>query len=172
MGKKVGFTGTSKGASDYQLKLLEERLKALKEDGFDELHHGACIGADTQCAKIAKRLGYRLVAHPGFSKKHPESLLYRSEFAENDEVLEAKLHLDRDHDIVDAVDYMLATPLTREERTRSGTWTTVRYARTKNLLMEVILPPFVPPKWAEAMPIKTNAIAGEDPHALIKRGVK
>src|SRR5580658_7262019 len=100
MGKKVGFTGTSKGASEHQLKALEERLKELKEDGFDELHHGLCIGADTPCAIIAKKLGYRIIAHPGFSKKSPQSLLYRSEFAENDVVLEAKPHIDRDHDIV------------------------------------------------------------------------
>jgi len=172
MGKKVGFTGTSKGASDFQLKGLEERLKKLKEDGFDEFHHGLCIGADEQAAKIAKGLGYRVVAHPGFSKKHPESLLYRSEFAENDEVLEAKAHIDRDHDIVDSVEYMLATPLQRDEQTRSGTWTTVRYARKQNRPTDVILPPFVPPKWAALPPVKTNAIAGDDPKSLIKRGVK
>lgn len=172
MGKKVGFTGTSKGASEYQLRGLEERLKELKEDGFDEFHHGLCIGADEQAAEIAKKLGYRIVAHPGFSKKNPDSLLYRSEFTGNDEVLTAKPHIDRDHDIVDSVAHMLATPLQREEQTRSGTWTTVRYARKQNRPTDVILPPFVPPKWASGPPIKTNAIAGDDPKAIIKRGVK
>ena len=171
MGKKVGFTGTSKGASPWQVEQLEERLKELKEDGFDEFHHGLCIGADEQAAKVAKKLGFRVVAHPGFSKKHPDSLLYRSEFTENDEVREAKPHIDRDHDIVDETEYLLAMPLTYAEQTRSGTWTTVRYARTKNRPMDVIRPPFVPPKWV-GPPVKTNAIAGDDPKALIKRGVK
>jgi hypothetical protein len=171
MGKKVGFTGTSKGASPAQLAELEARLAKLKEEGFDEFHHGLCIGADEQAAIIAKKLGYRVIAHPGFSKKKPECLLYRSEFTGNDATLEAKPHIDRDHDIVDAVDHMLATPLQREEINRSGTWTTVRYARKQNRPLDVILPPFAPPQWAPP-PVKTNAIAGEDPSSLIKRGVK
>jgi len=173
MGKKAGFTGTSKGASPAQLKELEEKLVKLKEDGFDELHHGLCIGADEQCAIIAKRLGYRVVAHPGLPKD-PTNMMYRSEFAENDEVREAKKFIERDRGIVDEVERMLAAPLTREEQVRSGTWTTVRYARKVGRQVDLILPPFVPPKWAEKPPPRTNAIAGQGDTAPdhMKRGVK
>jgi hypothetical protein len=171
MGKKVGFTGTSKGASPAQLAELEEKLKALFADGFDELHHGLCIGADEQCAIIAKKLGFRVVAHPGLPKD-PTNMKYRSDFAENDEMREAKPFIARDQEIVNEVERMLATPLTRAEVVRSGTWTTVRYARKVGRLIDLILPPFVPPKWAPAPPVKTNAIAGQDPNSLIKRGVK
>ena len=173
-GKKVGFTGTHKGAGEPQLKELEAKLKALKEDGFDEFHHGWCIGADEQAAKIAKALGFRVVAHPGLAKD-PKNMLYRSEWNGNDEIREAKQFIDRDHDIVDETHVMLATPLQREEQVRSGTWTTVRYAKARGRIegdrLFVIKPPFVPPAWA-TKPTMTNAIAGDDPRALIKRGVK
>jgi hypothetical protein len=171
MGKKVGFTGTSKGASPAQLAELEERLKKLKEEGFDELHHGWCIGADEQAAIIAKRVGFRVIAHPG-TPKDPKNMMYRSEWNENDEVRPEKPFIERDHDIVDETERMLATPLTRAEMTRSGTWTTVRYARKQSRPIDLILPPFVPPKYVQVQPPRTNAIAGEDPRAIIKRGLK
>jgi|SRR5208282_4174438 len=171
MGKKVGFTGTSRGASPSQLAELEEKLKALLADGFDELHHGLCIGADEQCARIAKRLGFRVVAHPGLPRD-PTNMMYRSDFAENDEVREPEPFIARDQGIVDEVERMLATPLTRAEQTRSGTWTTVRYARKVGRLVDLILPPFVPPKYAAQPPPRTNAIAGENPNNPMKRGVR
>jgi hypothetical protein len=175
-GKKVGFTGTHKGAEAPQLAEAKEKLKKLKEEGFDEFHHGACIGADEQVAKIAKELGFRVVAHPGLASD-PKNLLYRSEWTGNDEVREAKPFIARDHDIVDETAVMLATPLSYTEVTRSGTWTTVRYARkqgrVEGVTLHIIRPPFLPPNWASKQPpIMTNAIAGEDPRALVKRGVK
>src|SRR5271168_5416422 len=146
-GRKVGFTGTHKGALPIQLANAKEKLRLLKEEGFDEFHHGACIGADEQVAKIAKDLGFKVVAHPGLAKD-PTNMLFRSEWSENDEILEAKNFIERDHDIVNATEVMLATPLTFEETTRSGTWTTVRYAkaqgRTEGSTLFVIRPPFVP----------------------------
>jgi hypothetical protein len=152
MSKKVGFTGTHKGAESLQLWLLQEKLKVLKEEGFDEFHHGQCIGADQQAAMIAKELGFRVVAHPGLAKD-PANLLYRSEWDGNDEVLEAKPFIERDHDIVDATEVMLATPLTYGETVRSGTWTTVRYARKQGRVegttLHVIKPQFIPPRWAK-----------------------
>ena len=176
MGKKVGFTGTHKGAHATQLAAVKEKLKSLKEEGFDEFHHGACIGADEQAAKIAKELGFRVVAHPGLAKD-PTNMMYRTEWTGSDEVLEAKPFIERDHNIVNATEVMLATPLTHGEITRSGTWTTVRYAkkqgRVEGSTLYVIRPSWIPPLWAQPTePIKTNAIAGDNPNALIKRGVK
>lgn len=171
---KVGFTGTSKGASPQQLAELEEKLKKILEEHPDhvvELHHGACIGADEQAAIIAKRLGFRVIAHPG-TPKDPKNMMYRSDWNENDVVLPEKPFIERDHDIVDETERLLATPLTRAEMTRSGTWTTVRYARKQNHPIDLILPPFVPPKYVQVQPPRTNAIAGEDPRAIIKRGLK
>jgi len=151
MSRKVGFTGTHKGACLAQLEELSARLQALKAEGFDELHHGMCIGADEQAARIAKVIGFRLVAHPGLAKD-PTNLMYRSEYDGNDEVREPKPFIERDHDIVDETEVMLATPLTHEEIARSGTWTTVRYARKQGRIegttLHVIRPAWESPRWA------------------------
>jgi hypothetical protein len=151
MSRKVGFTGTHKGARLAELEALSAKLQALKEAGFDEFHHGMCIGADEQAARIAKVIGFRVVAHPGLAKD-PTNLMYRSEWDGNDEVREAKPFIERDHDIVDETEIMLATPLTHEETIRSGTWTTVRYARKQGRVegttLHVIKPAWEPPRWA------------------------
>jgi hypothetical protein len=128
MGKKVGFTGTNRGMSEDQKTQVEELLKKLFSEGFTDFHHGLCVGADQQAAEIAKRLGYRVIAHPGLARD-PSNLLYRSDFTGNDETREAKPFVKRDHDIVDETDRMIAAPLTKQEQVRSGTWSTVRYAR-------------------------------------------
>lgn len=173
MGKKLGFTGTNRGMGPSQRTELEALLKKLKEEGFDEFHHGLCIGADEQAAILAKSLGYRVVAHPGLARD-PTNTQYRSQWAGSDETLEAKPFLERDREMVDITERTVATPLTRNEIVRSGTWTTVRYARTLGRVIDLILPPFVPPKWVNTEPPRTNAIAGEDPHTPphMKRGVR
>src|SRR5271157_2895230 len=120
MGKKVGFTGTQKGAHPAQIAAAKEKLKALKEEGFDEFHHGACIGADEQVAKIAADLGFKVVAHPGLAAD-PKNLMYRSEWGGSHVPREAKPFIERDHDIVDETETILATPNSYGERVRSGT---------------------------------------------------
>ena len=50
-----------------------------------------------------------------------------------------KPYLDRNRDIVDACEVLLATP-DGPERLRSGTWSTVRYARKIGKPVEVRLP--------------------------------
>jgi hypothetical protein len=172
MGKKLGFTGTNRGMGSSQKTELEALLKKLKEEGFDEFHHGLCIGADEQAAILAKSLGYRVVARPGLAHD-PTNMKYRSDWAGSDETLEAKPFVDRDHDIVDVSERLIATPLTRQEQLRSGTWTTVRYARKVGRIIDLVLPPFVPPKFA-AVPVRTNAVAGQDDNTppQLKRGVR
>src|SRR6202795_4075150 len=128
MGKKVGFTGTHKGADPMQLAVAKERLKSLKELGLDEFHHGACIGADEQVAKIAKELGFRVVSHPGLASD-PKNLVFRSVWDGSDETREAKPFIKRDHDIVDETEVMLATPKGYAEEARRGTGTRGRYAK-------------------------------------------
>lgn len=126
--KTVGFTGTSRGMNPYQKFEIRRQLVYLRDkEGYTDVRHGACIGADDQFGRIAKDLGYRITAHPGYSPRNPENLIFRAETEYCDVVLEPKPFIARDHDIVDQSDTMLATPVGKEER-RSGTWTTIRYA--------------------------------------------
>jgi hypothetical protein len=52
----------------------------------------------------------------------------------------AKPPLERNHDIVDQADVMIATPRTMQEEQRSGTWATIRYARKKGRELHIIWP--------------------------------
>jgi hypothetical protein len=138
MNRKVGFTGASGGATANQLERLRERLGNLSVEGFNEFHHGLCVGADEQAAKIAKELGFRVVAHPGLAP-NPLNLAYRSTFSGNDEVLDAKPFAIRDRSIVETTERLLAVPSTQSEDPGSGTWATVRYARELQKPVDLIL---------------------------------
>jgi hypothetical protein len=113
---KIGFTGTSWGMTPSQKAQVHERLLYWAAQGADEFHHGLCIGADEQAADIAHDIGYKVVAHPGYSPKNPENRMYRSDFL------------------------VIAAPRDKNEEIRSGTWTTVRYARKKKRNIELVYP--------------------------------
>jgi hypothetical protein len=115
----IGFTGTSKGMTPYQKQIVLELLQELKPD---LVRHGDCVGADTECHLIATSLNNPTCIHP------PDNDIKRS-FNQSDCILPAKPYLDRNKDIVDMSDMLIATPETAKEVTRSGTWSTVRYAK-------------------------------------------
>lgn len=125
--KILGFTGTRNEPTDEQLKWL----RATFVVGLpSELHHGACIGADAQAHWQALNcLGGRIqiVVHPpdNQSRMMPMNKIL-SPFG-GIAVLSPKPYLDRNRDIVDACDKLIALP-DGPERPKSGTWYTVRYA--------------------------------------------
>ena len=119
---------------------VREKLVCFKAAGAVRFHHGACIGSDEQAARIAKDLGYYIVAHPGYNPRNPEGRMYRSNFVGNDEVREEKPFIARDHDIVDETDHMIATPISEIEEVRSGTWSTIRFARKHQKPIEIVYP--------------------------------
>lgn len=107
----VGFTGTRAWMSLAQQRQLVDVLRWLgaasrAEGRVSEFHHGAAEGADTEAAHYAREQGYCEVPHPAGSDP-----------------------LQRNREIVAAVDVLIAAPLTDKEERRSGTWATVRYAR-------------------------------------------
>lgn len=131
---KVGFTGTREGMSQAQREAV---AKLLAELHADEFHHGDCIGADEQAAAIARAIGYRIHSHP------PANSAIRA-FARADVELEPKDYLVRNREIVDASDVLVAAPAGPEVR-RSGTWSTVRYARKRGRAVHVVMPCLTPP---------------------------
>ena len=117
--RTVGFTGSRTGMSRAQQEALRSHLEQIPPCDF---HHGDCVGADESAAIMAKRLGFALVSHP------PIIATFRA-FVSSRVVLDPKPYLVRNRDIVDSCDRLLAAPNTREEKARSGTWSTIRYAR-------------------------------------------
>jgi hypothetical protein len=117
----IGFTGAREGMN---LKQTKQLLRALKELRPDSIHHGACIGADEQLVRIArKRFQFAvIVAHPSNLKN------YQTEW-KSDLDYKPCPPLDRNKDIVTMCDILIAAPKSNAEELRSGTWATIRYAR-------------------------------------------
>jgi hypothetical protein len=131
---KIGFTGTQKGLTGRQ-KAEVFRLAVSLQKG--EFHHGDCIGADFQAAGIFSGQGWHLVMHPpvdGTKRVWAASILPHIV------VHEAKPYLDRNRDIVNSCELLIACPDSVTEKLRSGTWSTVRYARKIGREIVIIYP--------------------------------
>jgi hypothetical protein len=128
----IGFTGTQQGMTAKQRASLETLLRHYLTLGATEFHHGDCIGADAQAHDIAVAIGYAPVIHPPkISKKRA---------FKRGQVLPARPYLERNHDIVDASDVMIATPKSHVEELRSGTWATIRYTRKSGKHLHILAP--------------------------------
>jgi hypothetical protein len=126
----IGFTGTRQSMTPAQEGALRELL-ASHPDAV--LHHGDAIGADAQAHDIAVALGCRLVIHP------PVDGTDRA-FKHSSDVRAPRPYLDRNRDIVRETELLIAAPAEATEQLRSGTWSTVRYARKLRRLIVLVLP--------------------------------
>lgn len=138
----VGFTGTRYGTTREQWQTMshvirQEFLAASEEAVF---HHGACAGSDAEAHMVAWSLGYAITVHPpldGRLRAWVEQSAQWDPVA--DRILPARPYIERNHDIVDAVSVLIATP-DGPERERSGTWATIRYAREKGVPTTIVMP--------------------------------
>ena len=112
----VGVTGSRNGGGFDRGQKFYQFL-----DGVTELHHGDCLGWDLECYITCDHFGIKTVAHP------PDNDDFRA-FTKSTVILPSKPYLDRNKDIVNAVDFLIAAP-DGPEKQRSGTWSTVRYAK-------------------------------------------
>ena len=125
----IGFTGSRRGITDAQAGILRVLLVNVYE-----FHHGDCVGADEAAHDIARESGCcRIVGHP---------CKYEGmrAFTACDEVLPPKAPLQRNHDIVDVAERMVACPNTESEVWRSGTWATIRYAKKQHRPLVIVFP--------------------------------
>jgi hypothetical protein len=137
---KIGFTGTRFGMSEKQVKdIISVFLWAVEVRQID---HGMCVGADVAFHEIIRKIDpnriIRIIGHPTSEKYVRKELLALD--LECDEVREAKHPLERNHDIVDQTDFMIAAPFTESEVLRSGTWSTIRYARKQGKEVYIFTP--------------------------------
>lgn len=127
----VGFTGTRDGMTEAQKERLFEELPM----GSVRFHHGCCLGADEQAHWLAFLLDLEIVGHPPTNRSLMMSLdqgFY--------ELRQPRPYLDRNQDIVTESAHLFAAPGTMQAELRSGTWSTVRYARKKNRPITIIWP--------------------------------
>lgn len=126
----LGCTGTRHGATEAQCTKFD---LFLKESMPTEVHHGDCVGADAQMNALARARGIHSVSHP------PRASVARA-FTSSDTVLPVRGYIERNHDIVAACTHLIALPETEEEKKRSGTWSTIRYAKGCGVPVTIAFP--------------------------------
>lgn len=122
MNLTYGFSRTRNGLNENQKNQI---IKLLEENNIKEVRHGDCIGADTYFHNLCQNKNINIIIHP------PHVSIMRS-FCQSPYILKPKPYLDRNKDIVDNCDILIACPENDIEVMRSGTWSTIRYAKKMN----------------------------------------
>jgi predicted Rossmann-fold nucleotide-binding protein len=130
---KLGVTGSREGMTLSQLTTF---LRMIEKEDFEELHQGCCNGADEMAVIACYDKNIKIIGHPPTNHKE----LSETAVEKSSELMAEKEYLQRNKDIVDSSDILIAFPKGTQEETRSGTWSTVRYARKKNARIVIIYP--------------------------------
>lgn len=134
MTTRIGFTGTHYGMTTAQKDMLKALLGAIVLSSTGEFHHGDCIGADSEAHDIALATGWLLpVIHPPTDDK-------KRAWKKAERIAEPLPYLQRNKVIVNETDQLIAAPQGYREVRKSGTWATVRYARTLRRPIRIIMP--------------------------------
>lgn len=135
---KLGFTGTQLGMTNMQAQTVFDEMMLYgqePDEAITEAHHGMCVGADREFHELLDYLPKSIVVHghpPLNTSKMAKGLIC--------DVMHLPLeYLARNRAIVDAANVLFAAPK-GEEELRSGTWSTVRYARRKGLHIRIVMP--------------------------------
>ncbi len=129
---KLGITGTRQGLTDTQ---RGHAVNIARTHTFTEVHHGDCVGVDEQVAMIIKRFqpNCSIISHP------PTNPMHRA-FTPCSQLHSPRSYLQRNKDIVEESDVLIAFPKESGEVIRSGTWATIRHARAKGIPVLVVYP--------------------------------
>lgn len=141
---KIGFTGTRSGVTDGQKAAFGNWLYERCFYGptpLKEFHHGCCVGADAFAVLVVNEESPfpqpKIVAHAA----NVDSSLIDGDAMGWSQVIHKPLPpLERNRNIVNAVDVMLACPAGMEEEQRSGTWATIRFARKQKKHLFIFWP--------------------------------
>lgn len=133
---RIGFTGTQQGMNDFQTENVVNKLVEIVKANHKELVfvHGDCVGSDEEVATLARELGFYIIGRPALVAEHKRA------YFKCDTLFPAKAPLDRNQDIVDNSDMLIATPKEQSEVLRSGTWSTIRRAKKANLDRYIVGP--------------------------------
>lgn len=127
---KLGMTGNRSGLSNEIKKMAKD---FLEKNSVSEVHHGDCLGSDTDFHNLCESINIKIIIHPPINKK-------MRAFCKSDFILPEKDYIKRNHDIVDDTEMLIAFPSTNKEILRSGTWSTIRYAKKKKRKILIIYP--------------------------------
>ncbi len=128
---KLGFTGTRLGMTSDQRRVC---LALLDELCPIELHHGDAKGADSEIHEIAADRHIHVAIHP------PKKAADRA-YCAGDETRDEAAYMVRNRAIVDETDVLMATPSAGMSNAfNSGTWRTIRYAKSVGKPTFIVMP--------------------------------
>lgn len=128
---KIGFTGTQRGMTEKQKAWLREAFQKIEVEW--EFHHGDCIGADAEAHDIAVEHGAKIVLHPPW-------VPFKRAFKPFWQQRPQKNYLDRNKEIVRETQVLVGMPGEDVEQVRSGTWSTIRFARKRLKPIRIVGP--------------------------------
>lgn len=134
---QIGFTGTKNGMTEAQQIVFQEIIQLERQ--FIGFHHGDCVGADAHAHLLVQTWAHlrpekvNIYIYPG---PWPSLRAY----CPGDLIYPPKPPLERNRDIVNAADLMIATPKESHEVLRSGTWATIRYTLKARKPLIIIYP--------------------------------
>jgi hypothetical protein len=132
----IGFTGTRSGMTAKQYNVVQRLIGDLKPD---MVIHGDCYGADTDFHKIVRESTSYLSNKRITVKIYPSNLNSRAN-NDGDIIMPPDDPIVRDREIVKDSSKLIATPKSFNEVIRSGTWTTVRYAKKLGKVVYIVQP--------------------------------
>jgi predicted Rossmann fold nucleotide-binding protein DprA/Smf involved in DNA uptake len=135
----IGFTGTRRGMTAKQVSSVTDLINQLKPD---KVIHGACYGADYDFHDICiKARGGYTVSRPPLIELYPSDIENTVADCRGFDISNPQLPpLERNKRIVNASDRLIATPREFEEVLRSGTWSTIRYAKKVGKIVYIVQP--------------------------------
>lgn len=128
----IGFTGSRLGFTGKQIDKFKEVLWNISSE-LDTFHHGDCVGCDQEAHNIAKKYNLTTVIHP------PIKDTLRA-YCDGHEFRQPQDYLDRNYNIAKMCDVIIAVPKENTEVKRSGTWSTIRYAKKLGKYLYIIYP--------------------------------
>lgn len=134
----IGFTGTRDGMSQAQVVAFTDLFTDLSINDVLRFGQGCCVGADEQATRIVKEaMGHRawIIGYQPEIKTHVSQYCLET----SDELRDPKPYLDRNKDLVDDCSLLIGA-VRGDEELRSGTWSTIRYAKKTNRDYAIIYP--------------------------------
>ncbi len=132
----IGFTATRKGITSHQIGILKDILLFT----CHEFHHGDAVGGDKQGHDLATALGFSVHIHPAKGERDRA-------FCKGAARTYAPMDpLGRNRVIVDLCHALVGCP-EGPEVLRSGTWSTIRYAKKSGKLLWIVYPNGTFEKW-------------------------
>jgi len=131
----LSYTGTREGMTAKQYETVRRLVHELKPT---IAIHGDCMGGDSEFHKII--VEWKKI-QPCILKLYPSSSKTRAYNEDWDIIMPVEAPLVRDRYIAQEGDRLIGAPKQMIEVPRSGTWTTIRYAKWKfNKIVYIVYP--------------------------------